>query len=325
MISNEGFRRVLPRDRLEDRAAKVIEGFEAMRRAREEERNQRIIDSPIDVGAVDAFKESLRDAWGTQRLVGAVLAAAGMYEVADGEPEEGTKFGIEPHSAPKGMFLRDPVFPAPTLLANDIGRNLAQSEPLPLVDAGLRSPEFVCADGQTLAECVRAALAAVRGQGDQLAVFVPLSWQLTQALDVDASRRRGGNVHAPAWVPEEAGRSAFVGVVDGVPVLDVVEMSDDRIVVVALDRFLRWRQWKVMEGQEVAVDLTAYNEAEARALVREHPDLFRDEERTTDDARARHLGTLVLLNVYERFRVDVVNPEAARWLAVPEEMRERPD
>jgi uncharacterized protein len=65
-------------------------------------------------------------------------------------------------------------------------------------------------------------------------------------------------------VPEEEGRGAFVGTVDGVPVFDVVDIPDDRIVVIALDGFLRWRQWRLAEGHEVAVDLTAYDEEEAR-------------------------------------------------------------
>jgi hypothetical protein len=90
-------------------------------------------------------------------------------------------------------------------------------------------------------------------------------------------------------------------------------------VVVAVDRFLRWRQWKLAEEQEVAVEVKTYGEVEALTLVRENPDLFRDEERTTDEARARHMRTLLLLDVYERFRVDVLNAEAARWLAVPDE------
>jgi hypothetical protein len=139
---------------------------------------------------------------------------------------------------------------------------------------------------------------------------------MVQSLD-----RRGGDSEPPAWVPEEEGRGAFVGTVDGVPVFDVVDIPDDRIVVIALDGFLRWRQWQLAEGHEVAVDLTAYDEEEARALVEEHEDWFRAEERTTAEARARHVRTLVLVDVYERFRVDVVDAEAARWLPVPDELR----
>jgi hypothetical protein len=130
---------------------------------------------------------------------------------------------------------------------------------------------------------------------------------------------RGVDAQAPAWVREGESRSAFVGMVEGVPVLDVIDMPDDRIVVVALDRFLGWHQWQLAEGHEVAVELTTYNEQEALALAWEHRDLFRNEERTTDEARSRHIRTLLLLNVYERFRVDVVNAEAGRWLRVPEE------
>jgi hypothetical protein len=319
VTSNQAFQRVLPDDRLDERADKVIEVLEAMQRAREEGRNQRIIDSPLDAEGIDAFKKSVRDAWTGDRLIGAVLGAAGMYEVANGEPDEGTKWGSGPQWVPKAMFITEPVTSGAQLLATDIGRNLAESEPRRLVEAALLSPEFMCADGQSLAECVRAALAAVGEQGDQLAVFIPLVWQLTRALEVDPSRPRGGDAQAPGWVREGNGRSAFVGLIEGVPVLDVIDMPDDRVVVVALDGFLRWRQWQLAEGQEVAVDLTAYNEVEALALVREHEDLLREEERTTDEARARHLRTLLLLDVYERFRVQVVNPEAARWLTVPGE------
>jgi len=106
-----------------------------------------------------------------------------------------------------------------------------------------------------------------------------------------------------------------------VPVFDVIDMPDDRIVVIALDSFLRWRQRRLAEGHEVVVDLTAYDEEEARAIVEEHEDWFRAEERTTVEARARHVRKLVLLDVYERFRVDVADAEAARWLTVPDELR----
>jgi hypothetical protein len=321
VIASDAFRPVLPKERLEDRAEKVIEAFEAMQRAREEQKDQRVIDSPLDPEAVDGFKRRLRETWASHRLVGPALEAARTYEIVEGEPEEGTKWGIQPHWAPKGMLVADPGVLGADWLATDIGRNLAGSEPRRLVDLALLSAEFAGAEGQSLAQRLRGALAEVRGRGDQLVVLVPLSWEVTQALEVDPARRRGGDSEPPAWVPEEEGRGAFVGTVDGVPVFDVVDIPDDRIVVIALDRFLRWRQWRLAEGHEVAVDLTAYEEEEARALVEEHEDWFRAEERTTAEARARHVRTLVLLDVYERFRVDVVDAEAARWLPVPDELQ----
>jgi hypothetical protein len=65
-----------------------------------------------------------------------------------------------------------------------------------------------------------------------------------------------------------------------------------------------------------------YGEAEARALAEENENLFRDESRTTAEARARYARTLMLLDVYEPFRVDVVDADAACWLTVPDDLSE---
>ena len=94
VIANEAFRPVLPAERLEDRADKVVEAFEAMKRAREEQEDQRVTDTPPDAEAVEEFKRKVREPWEAHRLAGPALTAAGMYEVAGGEPEEGTKWGL---------------------------------------------------------------------------------------------------------------------------------------------------------------------------------------------------------------------------------------
>jgi hypothetical protein len=320
VIANEAFLPVLPNERLEDRAETVIAAFEAMQRSREEARDERVIESPLDPEAVEGFKRRLRDTWTNHRLVGPALGAAGMYEVADGEPEEGTKWGIDRRWIPKGGFVAEPRVVGADWLATDIGRILAESEPLPLVEAALRSAEFASAEGQSLGASVREAIAQLRTRGDQLAILVPMRWELTQALEVHTSLSRGGDVQPPAWVPEGEGRGAFVGAIDGVPVLDVAGMPDDRIVIVALDRFLRWAQWQLGEGSELAVELKSYDREEALALVQENEDLFREEVGATDEARARHVRKLILLDVYERFKVEVVSPDAALWMAVPDDL-----
>jgi hypothetical protein len=48
-----------------------------------------------------------------------------------------------------------------------------------------------------------------------------------------------------------------------------------------------------------------------------YEDLFRTDERTTVDSRARALRKSALLEVLEQFVVEVVDPDAARWIAVP--------
>jgi hypothetical protein len=120
----------------------------------------------------------------------------------------------------------------------------------------------------------------------------------------------------------ELPRESFLGTADGVPVFDAHELPPDRIVVVAVDRFARWRQWKVQDDHEIHASITEYGDEAARALVEERENLFRTEARTTVEARAREVRKAVLLDVLERFEIEVVEPEAARWLAVPEDLRE---
>jgi hypothetical protein len=219
------------------------------------------------------------------------------------------------------MFIADPRILGADWLASDIGRNLAGSEPRRIAEAALEAAVFARDEAESLAQRLRGAIVEVAAHGEQLVVLVPINWQLAQTLEVAHSRGRGGDAEPREWMPEEEIRDVFIGAVEGIPVIDVREMPEDRIAVVALDSFLRWRQWR-LDGHEVAVELTAYDEEEARALAEEHDELFRTDERMTVEARARELRKSMLLDVYERFRLDVANAEAARWISVPEANRE---
>jgi hypothetical protein len=63
VVSQERLRPLLPAERLEDRAEKVIAAIEAMRRARDQREEQKVIDSPLDPAAVEAFRDAVRMAW----------------------------------------------------------------------------------------------------------------------------------------------------------------------------------------------------------------------------------------------------------------------
>jgi hypothetical protein len=70
---------------------------------------------------------------------------------------------------------------------------------------------------------------------------------------------------------------------------------------------------------ELLVSVTDYDDDAARALVDQSQDLFRTDERTTVEARAREVRKTVLLDVFERFAIEVVDRDAARCVAVPED------
>lgn len=322
VLAQDSLRPLLPAERLEERSEKVLAAIENMLRARDEQEEQRVIDSPLDPDLVEEFRAAVRTAWESRRLIGPALIRVGMYEVADAEPADGTRWGIRPELTLKGLFIPGRRVHGGEMRATDIGRELAASEIRRFSELAHASPEFVATPDESLAETLRRAIAEVRQHGEELIVFVPSRWQLTQALELTLAERRGGEAEPPRWVPEEEAHESFLGTADGVPVFDSYELAPDRIVVIAIDRFARWRQWKVPYDHEIHVSITDYDDAAARALVEEQEDLFRTEERTTIEARAREVRKRVLLDVFERFEVEVADSEAARWVTVPEDLRE---
>jgi hypothetical protein len=244
-----------------------------------------------------------------------------MYELSDGEPPDGTRWGMQPELTLKALFIPERRIHGAEMRAIDIGRGLAASEIRRFAEAANVSPEAVAGPNESLAERLRRAIAEVRERGEELIVLVPSRWQLAQGLELTLAERRGGEAEPPRWVPEEA-RESFLGSADDVPVFDSHELGAERLVVIALDRFARWRQWIVQDGHEIHVSLNDYDETGARSLVEQQENLFRTDERTTVEARAREVRKAALLDVFERFEIEVVDPEAARWIEVPPPLRE---
>jgi hypothetical protein len=321
VLAQQRLRQLLPAERLEDRAEKVIAAIEAMRRARDQQEDQRVIDAPLDRAAVEAFRDAVRTAWEASRLIGPALVRVGMYETPDGAPPDGTRFGIEPERTLKGLFTPEPRIHGADMRARDIGRELAAGEIKDFAELARDSAEVVAYPAESLAETLRRAIVEVRQDEEELIVLVPSSWRLTQSLELTLAKRRGGKAEPPRWVPKDASES-FVGTADGVLVFDSHELPPDRLLVIALNHFARWRQWKADEEHELLVSVIDYDDDAARALVERNPKLFRTEERTTVEARAREVRKTVLLDVFERFAIEVVDAHAARWVAVPDDQRD---
>jgi hypothetical protein len=319
----ESLRRLLPAERLEDRAEKVIAAIHAMRRARDEQEEQRIIDSPLDPEAVGAFRTAVRTAWESHRLIGPALISVGMYDTPEGAPPDGTRFGIEREWILKGVFIPEGRIHGGDMRAVDIGRGLAASEVRHYAELAREASEVVAGSAESLAETLRRAISEVRQHGSHLIVLMPLEWRLIQGLELTLAQPRGGDAEPPPWVPEEEeSRGSFVGIADGAPVFESYELPPDRLVVIAVDRFARWRQWKGEDDQLLHVAITDYDDNQARALVEQNQNLFRTDERTTVEARAREVRKAVLLDVFEQFEIEVADAAAARWVAVPEDLPE---
>jgi hypothetical protein len=322
VVANERLRALIPEEAVEERAARLTEAFQSMARAREEQEEQRVIDSPLAESAVEHFEARIRDAWATHRLLAAALQREGMYEVVEGEAEaDFPEWGLRSWM-PKNWLIADPRVGGLDVHAEQLGRELGESEAKLIVGVAAAVPEFVGAPDQSLAQTLRRAIAELREHGHHPVVLVPYHWRWQEILELTLSERRGGPAPTPGWLPVELW-DRFVGTADDVAVVLEGGLPEERMLVIVLDTFARWRQWRRPGEHEVMISITAYDEDEARRLVAENRDLFRDESRTTDEARARELRKHVLLDVHERVKIDVIDGEAAYWLQVPDQLRER--
>lgn len=317
VLDQECLRHALPADRLEDRGEKLAAAVEAMVRAGKEQEEHRVMSSPLDPAVVEAFRAGVTAAWESRRLVQPALTSLGMYESGEGDPPAGARWGFPPDLLPKGLFIEDGPIQGAELQATELGLRLATSEIKHYAALAHASPEVVALPDESVAQTLRRAIAEVRQHGSEVVVLVPLRWALTQALEILPAATRGGAAEPPRWALDEEARKSFLGAADGAPVFESHELSPHKVAVIAVDRFARMRQWKTEDDHDIGVLVTDYDEEAAQAVVESQPDLFRTQERTTVEARARELRKLVRLDVFEQFEIKVTDLEAARWFAVP--------
>jgi hypothetical protein len=319
VVTDETLRQLLPAEDLEKRVAILTDAIDRMVRARAERDDQRLIETPIDPEAVEDFRGAVRKGWDSARVMGLALARAGMYEEVEEEPPDGTKWGFGPQWTPRGLFVSENRVYGRESIAAEMGAGLAATEIQHYAELARDAPEVVAESGESLAEALRRAVAEVRDYGSQLVVVVPdVGWELLQSLELTLSEPRGGDALPPVWMRDVAGRP-FLGSADDAPVLESYEFATDKLVVIALDRFARWRQWRNEDGHAIQVAITDYDETSARALAQEHEDLFRAADRTTIESRAREMRKSVVLDVFERFAIEIVDPLAARSLVLPDD------
>lgn len=122
--------------------------------------------------------------------------------------------------------------------------------------------------------------------------------------------------------------NGFMGVlsIDGrqIPIFDAfadsVE-SQNKVLVMDAQRFIRWRQYAPDDAPEDrdhiygellirVIDLNE-NREQREAIIAEHPPWL-----ATEADPSAHLRTRVLVNVYEKFRIEILDPEAAVCLSL---------
>jgi hypothetical protein len=313
VLNDERVDALIPRDGREARGAILTEALTSMLRAEEEREEQRVIDSPLDEEAVSEFRRRVRAEWADHRLLASGFQHSGTYETLEEDIEAEGRYWGSRRWMPKSVLIGDGHFGG-SVHAAELGRRLGLSEATLVARAAGGAPTFVGAEGASLAELLRAALADL-GEADARAVLAPHHWRLPDLLELTLSEGRGGPAPYPRWLPAKI-RDRFMGTADGVPIVESAAVPEDRLLAFSFDRLAMWRQWRARGEHEVSVEIDTFDDEEAREYVIEHPEQFRTPERTTDEARARELRKHVRLDVHERLQLEVVDVDAARWLPV---------
>lgn len=316
-LQNEAIAPLLPDDDLEPRVDRLLEAVRRSRQIEERAEEERIIRSELDPEVVANIQTETRSAWRKHRLLPGLLQQLGLYSVEEFDDEAAVAdhwYGRRNWEL-KLWYVAGSHVGGVEQMAAERGGVLADAETARVLEEAEASPEYHRPDEETIAQGLRAAIAEVRQRGEELVVLAPLHWRWPQVLDLEPSTRYGGNATPPGWLLPDL-QARFVGSADGVPVIDIRDPEMARLLVVAVDAFASWTQWRPRGEDEVHVSLTAFDEAAAAAAIAENDDLFRGDTATTDEERAREVQKHVVFDVHEYLEIEVVDSEAARWLAV---------
>ncbi len=315
VIRIENLKPLLPADRLTERAELLIAALEEMQRVQKEREEQAVIEAPLDSELLNEFREKVRSAWRTSRTLRVIFDALGALDRIDGGLEEPSGSQIKRWFL-KSVFIREPRVYGLEHTAEESGRGLALWEWRALLEKAEDSPAAAIESGMTAGERLRSALTELREAGFQPSlVLVPIDWRLYQALELRPAPERGGDAPKPAWLEDLEGRSAFLGTVDDVPVLEHHYVPENRMYAFDLARFARFKEPDVADPPgPVRVEVTAPNEEKIRELVRE--DRVEFPEELDDEAKVRKLQQQVVVDAVYPFQIEAVDADAARHVDV---------
>jgi hypothetical protein len=272
-----------------------------------EQEAERLRAAPIPAGAVDSIRLNLRQGWEEDRWLPRWLAVRGLTST---EPVNlpTTRFGVEDLIL-KSFFL-DERFVGVDQSLRHLGRAIAAGERQQVAEALNRAPRQRQARTGLRAR-VEAASAALASRGNQPVVFIPINWQVRDALGLGFERLRTGSDGL------ELGH-AFAGQINGTPVIELHDLK--KVVVADPVAYLRWESWPI-EGEDLSVVVTEFDATEADEQVRRNRKLMYDEVHRSIADRAAKLRTYVWVTAYEGFAIGIQDPHAAVSVIVPAAIR----
>ena len=251
-----------------ERADKVREALEAGAQAWKEQERLSTIEAPLVPKKVAEFCAEARTALVKARVVPDLLRLSGALTALDAPPDDRALVQSQTY---KALFVEDSRVIGIEMNAREVGQKAAHRElgiliePMADVDARQIIADDVGApDPAGFVEQLR-VLVAGASQGTEaayVAVFIPIQWQLSQALGLSFLR---GTAPPDEWAMSEGAAQDFAGLFEGVPVFQFPEVPQGVLYIVDLSRYVIAESWQPSEEGTVTVAVLDENEARERA------------------------------------------------------------
>ena len=146
-------------------------------------------------------------------------------------------------------------------------------------------------------------------------IVMPMSWRLNENLGVE---RRGGVPPLHPLVPV-AHTKRFAGLIDDVPVIDLIEAPADRLWVIDLPSAMRMVEWPSTDGSGIQIDIEAFDSAAAAsAFVAAHSELV--DGKNFDDV-VEQVQDQVLITLHVCWLISLQDQDAVTGVRVPKELQ----
>jgi hypothetical protein len=252
-----------------ERAAKVREALEVGAEAWRQQERLSTIEAPLVPEKIATFCEQARTSVIKARVVPGLLRLAGAITALDAPPDDPPLIQSRTN---KGLFTADGRFVGADMLARDIGRQVSHLELRTLIDPMADvDPRHLVADdpgAENTTEFVGqlrpiVADAAQAGAPTSVALFLPISWQLSEALGFSPLGR--GAMPPADWGLSEGAVHAFLGAFEEVATYRLPQVPKNVLYIVDLARYVAAEEWQPSEDTAVTVTVLSEEEACSRA------------------------------------------------------------
>jgi hypothetical protein len=226
---------------------------------------------------VARFREQARESLFKSRVVPGLLRLAGAVRTLDAPPTDPPLIQSQTH---KGLFIADSRWVGADMNAQDVGRQATHLELRtliqPMEDVGRRSlvaDESGAGDqASEFREQLRTVVvdAARDSEPGSVALLLPISWQLSEALGFSPLGRSA--MPPDEWGLSEGAARSFIGSFEEVATYRFPHVPKGVLYVVDLSRYATAEAWQPSEEKDVTVTVLTEEEARERAQRTSDPE-----------------------------------------------------